>query len=348
MATIDPFVADAFSLRNMMDSVNRIPYTPGRVSALGIFDEKGVATTTVMVEQKDGLLSLVPTTPYGAAAIQGQRENRKMIPLAIPHIALEDTIIAAEIQNVRAFGTESQPQAIATVRDEHLTTMNRWMDATLEHHRIGALRGKVLDADGATVLTDIFATFGVTQVAEYAFNFVSGTVDPTAISNQIVRSIQDELQAASAMTGWHVHALCSSTFMDDFVTNQKVKDSYARYTDTQSVGIVGAFWRETHVRQPPFVWGGIAWEEYRDAGAGIGSFVPIDKAIFFPVGIPGLFPNYFAPADFQETVNTLGLPRYAKAAFDPEFNRWVKMHTQMNPLPICLRPRTLQIARRGA
>src|ERR687897_3010922 len=65
------------------------------------------------------------------------------------------------------------------------------------------------------------------------------------------------------------------------------------------------------------------------------------KAYFFPVGVPGLFPQYNAPADFVETANSIGLPRYARQAVDQQFARWVMLHVQSNPLPICTRPRVL-------
>ena len=65
------------------------------------------------------------------------------------------------------------------------------------------------------------------------------------------------------------------------------------------------------------------------------------KAYFFPVGVPGLFRQSNAPADFVETANTIGLPRYAKQAVDQQFARWVMLHVQSNPLPICARPRVL-------
>jgi hypothetical protein len=65
------------------------------------------------------------------------------------------------------------------------------------------------------------------------------------------------------------------------------------------------------------------------------------KAYLFPVGVPGLFQQYNAPADFVETANTIGLPRYAKQAVDQQFARWVMLHVQSNPLPICTRPRVL-------
>ncbi len=42
----------------------------------------------------------------------------------------------------------------------------------------------------------------------------------------------------------------------------------------------------------------------------------------------------------METVNTPGLPRYAKQA-RMKFDRGVELHTQSNPLPLCVRPHLL-------
>jgi len=47
------------------------------------------------------------------------------------------------------------------------------------------------------------------------------------------------------------------------------------------------------------------------------------------------------PDTFIGTVNTIGLPRYAKQAVDQQFARWVMLHVQSNPLPIWTRPRVL-------
>ena len=62
---------------------------------------------------------------------------------------------------------------------------------------------------------------------------------------------------------------------------------------------------------------------------------------FFIANAPALYTESFAPADYIETVNTLGLPRYAKAAVDPKFAKFVDIEAQMNPLPLCVRPATL-------
>lgn len=47
-----------------------------------------------------------------------------------------------------------------------------------------------------------------------------------------------------------------------------------------------------------------------------------------------------APADFNETVNTLGQPLYAKQD-SRKFERGTDLHTQSNPLPMCHRPGVL-------
>jgi|GEM_PF-2632665 len=89
--------------------------------------------------------------------------------------------------------------------------------------------------------------------------------------------------------------------------------------------------------------GGISFRRYR-GGAGFG--VPTDKAFFYPEGVEGLFEIYHAPADTFETVNTLGLPLYARTIPDRDRDEWVRLEIESNPLPICTRPQVLRSARR--
>ena len=61
------------------------------------------------------------------------------------------------------------------------------------------------------------------------------------------------------------------------------------------------------------------------------------EAQFFPTGTTETYQTCFAPADFIETVDTLGLEVYAKQK-TTVFDRGVEIHTQSNPLPMCMRP----------
>jgi hypothetical protein len=93
-----------------------------------------------------------------------------------------------------------------------------------------------------------------------------------------------------------------------------------------------------------FTFGGVTFEEYRgqatDANGDDPSLHRAGEAHAFPLGTVDTFSTYFAPADFNETANTLGQPLYAKQ--EPrKFERGTDLHTQSNPLPMCHRPGVL-------
>ncbi len=122
------------------------------------------------------------------------------------------------------------------------------------------------------------------------------------------------------------------------MSHPEVTAAYERWQSNQAGGQPGDFLRAGMARRS-FVYASIMFEEYRGK-VGATDFVAPDKAHFYPVGVPGLFVTRFGPADFVEAVNTLGLPRYAKAAPDMRFQRFVDLHMQTNPLNMCTRPRT--------
>ena len=332
MPALDIFSNSAFSVISLTDAINKVPFLPGRIGQLGLFNETGIVTTSVMIEEREGSLNLIETSSRGSPAVQNQHNKRKARSFIVPHVALEDAILADEIQNLRAFGSESQLEGIQQTVQFRLAEMARKHDATLEHLRVGAIKGQILDADGSTVLYDLFTEFGVTPHNEVDFDLDNANPQPGALKkkcHEIRRKVEDEL---GAQPYDHIHAFCGSAFFDDLIVHPEVKTAYERYMD-------GLFLRQGQARGS-FEYAGIVFEEYRGK-VGTVDYTDTNKAHFFPVGVPGLFRQYNAPADFVETVNTLGLPRYAKQAVDQEFGRWVKLHTQSNPLPICTRPKVL-------
>ena len=134
-----------------------------------------------------------------------------------------------------------------------------------------------------------------------------------------------------------VRALTSPEFMDSLLSNEQVKEAYKFYTSNVEP------LREDARRRFPYQ--GIMFEEYlgkathlKDDGKTVSrKFIPAGEARFFPLGTTQSFATYFAPADFIEAVNTVGLEKYAKLKMK-DFDRGVDIHTQSNPLPLCLRP----------
>ena len=214
MPALDIFSGSAFSMVALTDAINKMPYVPGRIGQLGLFREQGVSTTSVMIEEREGSLNLVETTARGAPAIQNTTNKRKARSLVVPHIALEDTILADEVQNVRAFGSESMLEGVQAVVNQRMSEMATKMDATLEHLRIGAIKGQILDADGSAVIYDLFTEFGVTAYAEIDFDLDNASPAAGAVKKKchdVRRKIEDELGAHPTTISTRSAAPTSST-----------------------------------------------------------------------------------------------------------------------------------------
>lgn len=335
MATLDIFNSNAFSLVSLTDRINRQPYVPSKISRLNIFEEKGVNTTIISVEEKSGLLSLIPTTPRGGPGYENQHIKHKLRNFNVPHLELSDTVMADEIQNVRAFGSENELVGVQAIVDDRLMEMNPKHDATLEYGRLGALKGLITDADGSTVLYNLFTEFGFSQST---VDFVLGTTTTSMIAKIMVVAglIEDALGMAIYD---HIHVLCGKTWWSKFITHPLITTAYQYYAATgQSLN---ANPLRDDMRYSGFMFGDMIFEQYRGNVGGI-QFVADSEAYAFPVGVPGLYKTYFAPADWEDTVNTIGLPRYAEQAPIPGLPRkGRRITTQSNPLSLCLRPDTL-------
>ena len=332
MSSLDVFNSDPFSLPSLTNAINKRPYKPGRLGQLGIFSARGITSTTLYVEEKSGVLSLVQTTARGAAGGSVGTNLRTARPFRVPHLQQNGTVVADEVQNVRAFGEESVTQTIQDLVNERNGEMQDNILVTQEFHRMGAIQGLVLDADGST-LFNLFTEFGVSQ---HTLDIALATTT-TKVRNRIVaakRLAEAELGGVT-ITGWR--GFCGANYFDALVDHPTVIEAY-KYQQGQTLG--------QDLRESGFAYGGVIWEEYRgsvapQAGGAAVDFINTDQAWLVPI-VPGMFVTRFAPADYEETVNTLGLPFYAKTAADPSgFNKYRALEVQSNPISLCLRPRAV-------
>ena len=324
MADIAIFEDDAFSVSSLTAAINEQPYQPGRLSSLGLFQEEGITTLTVQIEKDGDTLALVPAGERGTSGLIVGASKRTLIPFNTVHLPERFTIKADEIQGIRAFGTRSELQAVQDVVNARLLKARRQLDVTHEYQRMGALNGKILDADGRTVLLDIFERFGVMQ-QKLSMEFSAGK-DKLRVRCMKALDLQEEALGSTTTSG--SRAFCGKTFWEGLVTHPDVVDTYK---NTQQAVVLRSDARET------FEFGGITWERYRGRIAGQ-PFVHDDKALLVPEGVPDLYISAFAPADYMETVNTQGIPYYSKIEPMP-FNKGMAGEAQSNPLHICTRPR---------
>ena len=305
----------AFTLTALTLSLNRQPYVPGQIGRLGLFRTERLTTTTTLVEVRGTRLALVPDMPRGAPPTPNVEDRAFTVPFQIPHFPIRDTIFADAAQNVRAFGTEDSAEAIATIRDQRSQSMSLKLDVTLEYLRLGGVRGIVTTAvdrvTGAPLRqVNIFTAFGV--VAQPVTNWPIigagqlGQENPawegqlTGLINDLGRRMADELPGG--MLG-SIHGVCGSVFYDAFTQHPERRAAFIAIENAPLLRpMLGT---QVQFRE-------VTIEEYRGKVGGV-TFIAPDECHFFPVGVPDLFVEAYAPADYMETVNTVALPRYAKS-----------------------------------
>ena len=328
--TRNPFDAGGYSLAEMTQAINILPNLYTRLGQIGLFRFEGVTQRSVVIEQREGVLSLLPSVPLGAPATVGTREQRSMRSFALPWIPHDDVVLPADIQGMPALGVSDAADPLVDVMNRKLTLMRRKHAQTREYMEMNALRGIVKDGAGST-LYNYFTEFGLDQIS---IDFVFGTAG-TSIQGKVrtvLRRIEDNLLGETMTTA---HALVSSEFFDKLISHPKTEEAYKFFSATGGQPL-----REDMRRAFPFA--GILFEEYNGSvtlSSGTAErLIPAGEGIAFPLGTFDTFTTYGGPANLLETANTVGLPLYARQMMDNK-GRWIDLMTEASILPVNKRPR---------
>ena len=326
----DLFNNPAFSTAEMTEAINIIPVQYGDINQLGIFKEKGVTTSSILIERKNNILNVLSSVERESPGTPNQTGKRDIVSLSIPSFILNDSIKATDVQNIRKFGTADEMEAVQDVVNDKLAVMKAKHEITLEYMRAGALQGIIKDGEG-NVLVNLFNAFGVTQNTQ-AFKTSDEKTDIGTLLHNVKRTIQKNLKG-EVMNG--VLCLCSGKFFDELTTHPSVKEAYAAYQGASPL-------RED--MRYDFEFQGIKFREYEgfasNAKGDTLRFIPDGEAVFIPMGTLNTFETVFAPGDYIEAANTIGQPYYAKQDIQ-KFERGIDVQTQSHPLPICKRPELL-------
>lgn len=319
MSILDIFNNDAFRVTNLTDAIIDKPRVPTLLGSLGIFREKGMFGTTAVIERKGAQINLVPTAERGGVRQPGQAGKRIMIPLRAVHLPQVRTVMADEVLAVRRFGTEADLESVQTLVGERQQSMKDDIDLTLEHMRVGALKGLVLDADGST-LYDVYDIMGQSQEV-IPFNIATANSGANLLlkTETLKRTIRD------AMGGYAVgkiRVICSVDWFDKFVNHDDMKARWDKWQD-------GAFGRD-YPNETNFEFNGVVFTVY-SGGTSAGDFIPAGEAYAYPENID-VFHMWFAPGDYMSVVGSLGVPYYSSLK-RLDHDKGVEIESQSNPLP---------------
>jgi hypothetical protein len=344
MASLDVFHQDAFTTIQLTTAVDKYPFQPTGLGDLNVFEPDPIRTTALAVEQRQGKLVIVPFSERGQEGVQRTTEEREARYFKVPRIMHSDTLYANEIQDIRAFGTESelmQVQAEVARRLNGPTGLTSNIEYTWEFHRLAAVQGLLLDANGS-VKYNWFDEFGIAEPTEVPFDLSAQTENSLRpIVNGIRRSMARKAQGAWLPTT-KIYALCGDEFYDQLTNHVDVVNTFRNWQAAEELrnDSQGAAF-------DTFRYAGVYWSNYRGSDDNTTIKVPDDEAKFFPVGAPGIFRVAYAPGESFEWVNTPGKPVYVIPIYDRDRNSWWKMEAYSYPLHICTRPEVLQKARAG-
>lgn len=313
-----------FGVRPLTEAINRLPAAPTQIRDLALFETRYLNTTYVDVENQSGELRVVQSQPRGNPGNNVPPKHRESRTFKIPHLPVDDVVRADDVQNIRAFGS-TQAETVQKKVDEKLADGKAMLEITREHLMLGALQGKILDADG-TVLYDLYKEFGLKR---QTLNFDLGNNNANVgLAMDKALAVHKKLLKGAMVQGWVV--LCGIDYLTALKYHPSVQPLYQRYMD-------GKAYREgNHLNTVEFEHNGVKFIHYTGDFGAKGAKIADNQAILLPVGRK-LYAEFFAPADMSDTVNTTALAYYASREPLDHKKGW-SVHMQSNPLPMALRP----------
>jgi hypothetical protein len=303
---------DYFTRENLVASVAKAPYIPGRLGELGIFETRGLTSTTMAAEEL-GLNDVTPSAsiPRGAPLPAMTLDKRKAHTFATATYGKQLPVFADEVLNMRAAGVNGAAEVITTRRNEAVAKLRAWADAVHENLRMGVLLAPNnafgnKPADGSIALS------------------TDATKTRAEIFTKVIKPLESAL-AGISFSG--VHVMCSDSFWTDLIENKAIKDTYLGYQAA------------AELRNDPrdmFTYGGVVWERYRGSAS---TAITNDKAVAIPLGVSGLFLQGFAPDDTIDSVGAgaMGAPYYPRAEAMKGGKGW-EITMQSHPVMVCTRP----------
>ncbi len=314
-----------FTTEELSTAITQLPTRIGNPNDINLFRNIPGTTNSFSVEFYTESNVLVPTTEWGGVPPKNSSGERIGKSWVVPHMPLEDTILAADVIGVRAFGSTAAETVQGKVLDK-LQQMKNKIDTTLAYRRTKAKQGIILDANGKTIV-DYFVDFGVTaQTVDFELGVA--TTNVLAKCQDVIDLVEDGL--GQELYG-SIEAEVDRQFYDALTAHKNVREVFLNWS--------GAEQRLGRSNTSGFEFGGIKFIVNRQK-IGEVPLIGVKEGHAYPTGTQDVFLNALAPADFNETVNTSALPYYAKQE-PKKFNRGFDLHVQSNQLPVVAKPKAL-------
>lgn len=318
--------------------VERVEFKPQLLGSLNLFSPIYSRSRTIGIADRNGVLTLIPTSANGAPPEELIPQGARIRTMDAVRLAKGSTIYAIELAGVLALPFNEQTVEVADEVTSRTQQIKDDLELTWEHMRFGAVQGKVLDADGTTVLVDWYQFWGIAEPAEVNFALDIADTDVRKKCRDLKRSMQKAAKGVWTPST-KVGALVGDAFFDLLVNHPQIKET--------KIGTERAPTLENIEGYSSIEIEGIVFINYRGTDDGTRIAIGSEKARFFPIGARNAFQVGWAPAsEFKPYLNKRGREYYGLVLEDKSGrDEWDRVELYSYPLFICTRPEMLQRAK---
>lgn len=329
------------SVELIEEVLSEVEYKPGLLRSLDLFEPIYSRSRAIAIAAKEGQLSLIPTSEQGEAPKELIPKGAKLRYFQTLRLAEGSTVYASELAGLLALPVEDQTaEVVSEIQDRYQQIVDD-MELTWEHLIFGAIQGRLVDADGSTVLYNWFDEFEVSEPGE--INFALGTATTNVRAK--CRDVGRKMKVASKgvwMPGTRVIALAGDKFFDDLVAHPSIKETRLNTERAKSLEDIEGY-STFDLENITFINFRGMDPDSKEAGK---LDIATDACRFFPKGARGAFKMGYGPADeFKEGIGKKGEPLFPIIMEDKDRGAWDRVEAYSYPLPVCTRPKMLMKAR---
>jgi hypothetical protein len=337
----------------LTDMLVELPRQISIIDQLGLFEEKYVSLKKIEIQRTQYSNHLLKDKNWDAKAdTMVAKPVKGFIQMSIPNFELEDAIKPHDIDGVASVDSIMEAAMLATVMDvrlEKLSAIKATFGLTEEVARMQLLMKGTAYAPNGTLATsygdtiDYYQEMGVTRQT-HDIN-ITGSNDPRIACSQLIRKMRMALRNTPTRGNYRaIVILCGTTFFDTLYTNPFITEAVKYFqqdlnklllkTPDTAAGYDANF-RTVTLWGLTFIDAGTGG--YDDADGNFVQWIEDDKGVAIPLGIPGMFKTYFAPANTFKAINKVSKGEYYFERLNDEDNL-IQMKVQKNFLNVLLYP----------
>lgn len=332
------FGGDAFTQASMIRGIKKRPYVPNMLDAVIGFEPVRATTDTAYIISRESYVNLIASSLRGSPIEVAEPDDANARPIRIPRFAKGGKLYAHELANIMPFEDETETDRAMAEVARIQNGLIADAEATMEHQRLGAVSGILLDAKGK-VIVNFWDEFEITQPA--AIDILLDNPDATigeireAIATYIVMPLARASKAGNDPR-FGVRALCGDAFWFKLTGHPAVVKTYENYAAAAEL--------RNEKLWTSFPLGGVMWFHYRGTDDNSTIAIASNTAKVFPVGVPGMWQHIMGPMNESiPLINQPGLRYYPFLERDKsEKQQWVQPEIYTYPLMVNARPDLVQ------